>query len=94
MGINLSAEGGYVRMDAPLHLVWQYPRQNFTMQRMSLSNGPFDKAQPSSGACAKADELVFKVNDAALWVEQSPLRLRPSKLARVLVWGWVGGFQG
>jgi hypothetical protein len=61
---------------------------------MSLSNGPFDKGQTISGACAKADELVFKVNGAALWVEQSPLRLRPSKLARVLVWGWVGGFQG
>jgi hypothetical protein len=62
----------------------QYPRQNFTVQRMSLSNGPFDKGQTISGACAKADELVFKVNGAALWVEQSPLRFRPSKLARVL----------
>jgi hypothetical protein len=51
---------------------------------MSLSNGPFDKGQTISGACAKADELVFKVNGAALWVEQSPLRFRPSKLARVL----------
>jgi hypothetical protein len=66
-------------------VITQYPRQKFTVQLMSLSNEPFDKVRTNSSACANADELVFGVPPTALWVEQSPLRLRLSKLARVLI---------
>jgi len=45
---------------------YQYPCQNFTVPFMSLSSAPSDEAQTNSSACAQADQLVFKVSDAAL----------------------------
>jgi len=52
---------------------------------VSVSNDHSDQKQTNSDACAKPDELVFKVVDATPLIEQSPLYLRPSKLARVLI---------
>ena len=47
---------------------------------MRLSNGYSDEEETNSSACAKPDELVFRVSCAALLVEYRPLRVTPIKI--------------